>query len=431
MSGVTASSSTRRCFIHVGLPKTGTSYLQGALWASRKTLTRHDLVMLPATRRDHFLLSIALRDMLVEAVDPPEAFTVLDRLAAEAAAVTAGKALISMESLAPATPQEVARLVSILAGFEVHVIVTARDLARQVPSGWQQRMKNGLTHGYPEFLDAVVHRRPLSEDFWLNQDLPDVVERWSSLVPPERVHVVTVPPSGSDPDLLLRRFCSVLDVAPETLSTRSGSANSSIGLVQAELLRRVNLALADGPIDDSAPVRARYPRVRRSLLTHQGLVPQRGVQARTPAEIAPWCEQTAEAWVQQLSAGGYDIVGDLEDLLPRPDDYAPDDQIVTDEALVDSAAAALASILRLRRGEEETLERLKAENAALSETVRLLRKRLRTVRSRHEQGGPAGPTQDAPTDVSRPLAGRRLGRWHSRSRSVSPDTPSPGGTDPS
>lgn len=260
-------------------------------------------------------------------------------------------------------------------------------------------MKNGLTHDYSEFLDAVVHRRPLSEDFWINQDLPDVVERWSSQVPPERVHVVTVPPAGSDPDLLLRRFCSVLDVAPETLSTRSGAANSSIGLVQAELLRRVNLALADGPIDDSAPARVSYPRVRRSLLTHQGLAPQHGVQARTPAGLRPWCEQTASAWVQQLSAGGYEIVGDLEDLLPRPDDYAPDDQIVTDEALVDSAAKALASILELRRGEEEALDKLKADNSALRDEVRSLRKQLRTVRSRRKQVESLQPTERAPSDT--------------------------------
>ena len=430
MIGVTASPSTRRCFVHIGLPKTGTSYLQGALWASRSTLARHGLVMLPATRRDHFLVSLALRDMLVETVDPPEAFTVLDRLAAEAAAVTAGKALLIMESLAPATTQEAARLVSILGGFEVHVIVTARDPARQLPSAWQQRMKNGLTHDYPEFLDAVVHRRPLSEDFWLNQDLPDVVERWSSQVPPERIHVVTVPPSGSDTELLLRRFCSVLDVAPETLSTRSGAANSSIGLVQAELLRRVNLALADELIDAAAPVRARYPRVRRSLLTHQALVPQRGIQARTPAALAPWCEQTASAWVEQLSHGGYDIVGDLEDLRPRPDAYAPDDQSVTAEQLVDSAAAALGSILKLRRDEEETLEELKGENSALRDTVRSLRKQLRTVRSRRKQVRP-GPPQDVSTDNSDPATGRTLGGWLSRSRSASADTPSPERTDPS
>ena len=42
-----------RIFLHIGLPKTATTYLQSILWASREQLER-DGVRLPGTeRRDH------------------------------------------------------------------------------------------------------------------------------------------------------------------------------------------------------------------------------------------------------------------------------------------------------------------------------------------------------------------------------------------
>ena len=46
-----------------------------------------------------------------------------------------------VESLAPAT---------------VHVVLTARDLARVLPSTWQENIQNGLTWTWPEFLASVM-----------------------------------------------------------------------------------------------------------------------------------------------------------------------------------------------------------------------------------------------------------------------------------
>ena len=52
----------RRVFIHLGLPKTATTYLQTILWGSRERL-RADGVLLPGDeRRDHLWASRVVRE---------------------------------------------------------------------------------------------------------------------------------------------------------------------------------------------------------------------------------------------------------------------------------------------------------------------------------------------------------------------------------
>ena len=57
---------------------------------------------------------------------------------------------------------------------EVHPIITARDLARQVPAEWQQSIKHGRTHTLREFYDLIRAEDP-SVMFWRAQDLPTQV----------------------------------------------------------------------------------------------------------------------------------------------------------------------------------------------------------------------------------------------------------------
>ena len=56
--------------------------------------------------------------------------------------------IISHEILAPAPPEKIARLVRDLAGSELHVVYSARDLARQAPAGWQESIKQGRRWTY-------------------------------------------------------------------------------------------------------------------------------------------------------------------------------------------------------------------------------------------------------------------------------------------
>ena len=106
---------TRRCFLHVGSPKTGTSYLQSVLWQSRTPLAAQGIT-LPLRRPDHFFLTLQLRGRYNPQVDPPRAAGVLDRLDA-ALARSEGDVLITHELLS-VVPQR--RQVSVNSAGSVH-----------------------------------------------------------------------------------------------------------------------------------------------------------------------------------------------------------------------------------------------------------------------------------------------------------------------
>ena len=50
--------------------------------------------------------------------------------------------------------------------------------------------------------------------FWRVQSLPDVLSRWSKGLPPENVHLVTVPQAGAPRDLLWQRYCQAFGIDP-------------------------------------------------------------------------------------------------------------------------------------------------------------------------------------------------------------------------
>lgn len=360
------TGTVRRCYLHVGLPKTGTSFLQDVLWSNQGPLAEQGLVLLPARRVDHFHLALAVRGLIRE-YDDPRASTVLERLGAEARAVGAQRVLISQEALAPTTPEEAAPLLALLSDFEVHVVVTARDLARQLPSAWQQRIQARATYTYAEFLDDVVARAPVADDLWRNQDLGRVLANWGAVLPPERLHVVTSPHSrGSGSESLLDRFCSVLGVDPGALDVAQATSNRSLGHAQADLLRRVNLALGDR----LPSPRQGYGPLAKEYLAQQVLQRQDGAVLRVPDELRPWCESTAQEWIQQIREAGLDVVGDEADLRPADGSFGTVTQPEPAEVL-DVAARALADVLELRQPEQRELrglrQRVERQQARIAE----------------------------------------------------------------
>ena len=55
-------SMTGRVFLHVGLPKTGTTYLQDCLWGNKQALAERGVLLPGRHRRRHLLASLDLRD---------------------------------------------------------------------------------------------------------------------------------------------------------------------------------------------------------------------------------------------------------------------------------------------------------------------------------------------------------------------------------
>jgi hypothetical protein len=367
--------------VHIGLPKTGTSYLQSLVWGNLAELREQGLVVVPdpgptAQGKPGADVMLAARGRLKAGRDPMTAEEVLDRFAAEVAEAGDADVLLTQEQLAGCTRQQVRSLLERFGDREVHVVATARAASRQVPSAWQERVKTRSTTAYGDFLDAVRDRTDEAKGFWRNQDLPAVLGRWGRTVPPEQVHVVTVPAGSGD---LGGRFFGVLGVDHTRLQAGGTRSNSSLGAVQAELLRRVNVALGDR----LPKPRLGYDRVGRWFLADRFLVPQGGRPPLLPQSAEEWCRRLGEEWATSIREAGYDVVGDLTDLLPAPAHFAEAEAAVDDAALLDSATRALADILAFR---EEELARIDALHARVAELEAQLTAQAATARESTRPG---------------------------------------------
>ena len=168
--------------------------------------------------------------------------------------------------------------------------------------------------------------------------------------------MVTLPPSGSSPAVLLERFSRVFGLDPSTLTPERERLNVTLGAAQTELLRRVNVALGDRlPV-----VRAGYSRVAKVHLADQVLAAQEGARLRLPDRLSPWCHERAEQIVRRLEAAGYDVVGDLDELLPGAAARGADDEAIEERAVTAAAVDALAAMLDQRHHDLRRLDRLRA-----------------------------------------------------------------------
>jgi hypothetical protein len=319
--------------IHVGLPKTGTTYLQGLLAGHRDEL-RAGGVLHPFVRPGAmFHGAVEVRGSHAKFGLTAEQVTGSWSAVCERALSADGVAVISHEVLAGATPGQVAAALEPLAGAEVHVVVTARDLGRQATAHWQEEVKLGASWSFAEFErdqlaadtgpDAGPDAGGVRPHFWHAQDFADCLRRWSAALPPERAHLMVAPPPGAPPTRLWERFAAACGIEPSLVDTTAAPpANPSLGAAEVALLRRVNGLLA-GRLDP-----ATYLRVVKREYAERELARRSGPRPRTPAALAdPFGRATAE-WLAAVTAAGHPVHGDPADLTPvvgGPDDPHPDD----------------------------------------------------------------------------------------------------------
>jgi hypothetical protein len=376
--------------LHVGCPKTGTSYLQDVLFRNQAVLREHD-ILYPADRFDaHFLAALDLMTLPWGGIET-EAVGAWDRLA-EQVRDWHGTAIISHEIFARATPLQVERALASLGDTEVHLVLSARDLVRQIPAEWQENVKHRSHITYARFLQTI--RDPergsrIGSWFWAVQELPDILARWGSTLPPERVHLVTLPPSGSDRGELWRRFSRTFGLDDLPLDLTAERENPSLGVPETSLLRTINQRVTSiiAPPD--------YRPLVREVLAHQTL--SRGV-ASARLGLAPedhaWARELSRSWIAVLAERGYDVVGSLDDLVgPEPGTFADPDTTTADQLLppaLDAISALLVEGARLRAVEERLHEELREAHDELERARATLGHRTRRKVVTTLEDSPAG-----------------------------------------
>jgi hypothetical protein len=370
----------KRLFLHVGTPKTGTTYLQRLLWNNKAALAEQGLLLPLDSVRDHFYLSVLGRGLEAHEDQlnlPPRALplwgTMMDQVS-----TWPGDALVSHELFAMILPPKAVAVIDQLRSVadEIHPIITARDLARQVPAEWQQTIKHGRTHKLREYYEVIRSDEPLL--FWRAQGLPDQIRMWSQGLPPENVHLITVPPSGAPIDALWNRFASVIGVHPASVEPPAKVENLSLGLTEIETLRRVNV---HSPMGATKPLRQHM--IRQVL--GDGVLAQRSNPQKfaPPQHEHPWVIATGTAMVDEIRTLPCDVVGDLDELLP-PDDPVtgpvPDD--VSDSVVAEVAVETISAVLYQTHAEAlDEISSLKERLQTRAAELRDARAELRNART--------------------------------------------------
>jgi hypothetical protein len=377
-------SVARKVFFHVGLPKTGTTYLQTLMWSNRTELRRQGVLLPGESSRQHLWASGVVRE------DPnldrrsPDAKQAWDLLRQEINRWR-GTAVVSHEFFASASGEQAARAAAGLDGAEVHVVVTARDTLSLVTARWQEYVKNGATvpiDGYPESEETD----PVDEWDWGTLDLADVLRRWGATLPHERVHVLTLPKPEEPRETLWLRFAALVGIDPAACESAGSVQNESLGVVEVELLRRVNAELEEftSPQDRGNWI--------RGYLAEGKLVPRGGERFwPSPERVSELCAR-GNRIADEVAAAGYHVVGDADDLRPPavlPQRRHPDS--VTGGELASAAAGVIAAMMT-------DVRRLTRQNRALSE--RTLPRRLLPA-----------PVRRAARTAVRRTAGRARGVW--------------------
>lgn len=345
---MTEPAGTARVYLHVGLPKTGTTFIQDVLWRGRNRLAR-DGVCYPLRRRtEHFAATMDVRGSSWGGRRNPEWDGAWDRLAHTVRETDAATAIISGELLAGADQSAVARAVGSFPGREVHVVLTVRDLARQFVSGWQEQVKHRVSVPLPDFVAGCLddpsagdRAARLAERFWLLHDVAAIAQRWSTEMPAGRLHLATVPPPGAGRrGELWERFAAVTGIDPGVGHVDTARPNASLGAVEAELLRRLNATRVAGV------TQPHYDQVVRVLLAEKVLAGAAGPALGLPSRFADSVHQRSAELVERLQTAGYDVAGDLNDLVPDLDALRSTPASDVDDALLSAAGVrATAGLL--------------------------------------------------------------------------------------
>ncbi|MFF4569190.1 hypothetical protein [Streptomyces sp. NPDC001410] len=296
--------------LHIGPHKTGTTAIQGALFAAKERLPECG-VAFPAHSRHPIKAALAActRPAMMGDTVPTDRHWA--RLLEQVRATGAKTSVISSEFFADAPDDgTITRIVEQLGGERVHVLVTLRPLARIMPSQWQQYVQNGLRMGYEDWLEHMLRKPPYEKpnpSFWQRHRHDRLVERWARIAGPERVTVVVV--DDRDRGGLMRTFETLLGLPVNFLHPAADTANRSLTLPETEMLRNLNVEFRGNGLPEELYSRL----VRNGAVLHMknSCSPTpRDVKIPTPRWAARAAGEIGAEMAERIGTLGVRVIGD-------------------------------------------------------------------------------------------------------------------------
>ncbi len=212
-----------------------------------------------------------------------------------------------------------------------------RPVVDMLASSWQQAVQTGSTESYESWLHTTLDWEPggraAAPPFWQKTRFDVLARRWSGLVGPDRVTMVSL--GGQPREFVLRTFEALTGLPEGSLVPAPNAENASLGFGTTETLRRFNRLLRDLP-GTGADLQARlveFGAVRRLRTTPAALA------GDVRIEVPGWAAERAVAVARDMNdailASGVRIVGDLDALaIPGrpPVEAAPAPDVVDADA---------------------------------------------------------------------------------------------------
>ncbi|MDQ3616297.1 MAG: hypothetical protein M3393_06695 [Actinomycetota bacterium] len=385
----------KRVFLHVGLPKSGTTFVQAVLGKNKQQLMTHAGLLYPGATWSSQVAAVRdVRAMPVPRSEPGKVHGAWARLVEEIDAWP-GNAVLSMEWLCRATAEQIQRIVADLEPATVEVVFTVRDLGRTLPAAWQESIQNQHEWSWQEFLDGITADEPLltkpGRRFWALHDAARLLDTWAQVVPPEQIHLVTIPRPGVEAAVLWERLCKVLDIDGSGYAVDGLTGNASLGIESVEFLRRLNPLSRERGISRSV-----HKRVFTQGMAKRGLARREHSYPRLalPDGTHEWTRNRAAEEVRAIEGARVHLVGDLDELSPelregqsvQPADLGAD-------ALLEVALAALVTVVEqgetelqeVSRNSARELEERNQELSRLSRQHTRLKRRHARMRTQLEQ----------------------------------------------
>jgi hypothetical protein len=332
--------------LHVGVFKTGTTSIQGALAAHRPELQELG-ILYPGTTMGHNNAAMAVlgtrRGWKNGGKVPGPAHW--DNLVRNADR-NKGKTVISSEAFCQADDEQAKTVIDGLGRGRTKVFITLRPLEAILPSTWQEYVKSGLRLPYDEWLTDMLRGPGVAKystpSFWKRNDFGPQVERWVAAAGADNVTVMIVDPTHRS--FLHETFERLVGLPTGFLAPDpSQPSNRSLSANEVEVLRRLN-ERTHNKIDFTY-----YGRLMRDGAIHS-LVEKR---SPGPGEIKlvapPWAVERARELgadsPRRIAATGAHVIGDLASLVPTTPPADATVETPTD-APIEAAVLLLEGLLR-------------------------------------------------------------------------------------
>ncbi|TFG67392.1 MAG: hypothetical protein E4H24_06290 [Thermomicrobiales bacterium] len=327
--------------IHIGPPKTGTTYLQSAFHSCRAAVAEQGVHYAGRTRQPTAAVQAVLGNQSPNTGEVP-AIGQWQGLVREVRRSKKRRVVISSEFLADAKPEAIETIVRDLGSDRVHVVVTLRPLARIIPSQWQQFIQSGVRKPLDAWLDAIFND-PLkvTPTFWRRHRHDELIARWADIVGPDNVTVIAL--DDRDHAMVTRVFERLVGLREGTLVADQDLSNRSMTMPEIEVVRAFNEQYSAEGL--GRPLHTMI--MRFGAATYMKSRPPNPDEARV--EAPQWAldraGEVAREMVDAIVASGVRIVGDPERLTEVPTSQLGNDPRPEVEISPQTAAVAAMGVL--------------------------------------------------------------------------------------